>query len=84
MLERERTLVNAAEATPDKSLHDAVQGVIDGELGLPYFYLHDTASRFQQNLSGLPPDTKTALAAVQRSDSAVRSKCRAAGRAVAG
>jgi hypothetical protein len=82
MLARERALINAAEATPDQSLHDAVRAVIDGELGLPNFLLHDTAQRYQQKLSQLGPDARTAYDAVVQNDRAVGAKCGAVGRSI--
>src|SRR5579862_6386547 len=84
MLASERALVTAAEATSDRGLHDTVRAVIDGELGLPDFYLHDTASQFVKNAGSLPADTKAALASVEQNDRSVRSACKAAGRPITG
>jgi len=84
MQARERTLVSAAQATPDPSLPNAVRDVIDGELGLPKFYLHDTAQQFRKSSSTLSTDARAALTAVEQGDRLVRSKCRAVGRPVAG
>jgi len=82
MLTRERALVNAAEATPDQRLHDAVRAVIEGELGLPKFLLHDTTREFQQKRNQLPPDARSALDAVEQNDGAVKSRCGAVGRPI--
>jgi hypothetical protein len=60
-LARERALINAAEATPDQPLHDAVRSVIDGELGLPRFLLHDTTVEYRQKLNQLTGDARRAL-----------------------
>jgi hypothetical protein len=80
MLARERDLVAAAQpASP--ALQDAMRGVIDGDLGLPMFYLRATAQRLRQQAGGLPADAKAALQEVVRSDRLVRSKCDAAGAA---
>lgn len=84
MLASERALVTAAEATSDRALRDTVRAVIDGELGLPDFYLHDTASQFVKNAGSLPAATKTVLASVQQNDRSVRSACKAAGRPING
>ena len=75
MLARERALVAAAEATTDRSLHDAIRSVVEGELGLPRFYLRATAAKLQQEANGLPPDAKAALQEVLHNDALVRSKC---------
>jgi hypothetical protein len=84
MMARERALVTAAEAAFDRALHDKVRAVIEAELGLPSFYLHDTASQFRKNASSLPADAKAALAAVEQNDRSVRSACKAAGRPITG
>jgi hypothetical protein len=81
-LARERALINAAEATPDQPLHDAVRSVIDGELGLPRFLLHDTTPEYRQMLNQLTGDARRALESVEQNDQAVRSRCRALGRPV--
>jgi len=75
MLARERALVTAAEATTDRPLHDAMRGVIEGELGLPRFYLRATAAQLQQEANALPPDAKAALQEVLHNDALVRAKC---------
>lgn len=82
MLGRERALVHAAEAAIDTPLHDAVRSVIDGELGLPKFLLHDTVQEFQQKQNQLSPDVRAALDEVRQYDQAVRSRCAAVGRPV--
>jgi hypothetical protein len=82
MLARERALVNAAEATPDQRLHDSMRELIDGELGLPKFLLHDTAHEYQQKRNQLPPDVRAALDAVELNDRAVESRCGAVGRPI--
>ena len=82
MVERERALVNAAEATPDQRLHDSMRALIDGELGLPKFLLHDTAREYQQKRDQLPPDARSALDAVEQNDRAVKSMCGAVGRPI--
>ena len=82
MLARQRALINAAEATPDQPLHDAVRGVIAGELGLPRFLLHDTTIDYRQKLNQLTGDARRALESVEQNDQAVRSRCRAVGRPV--
>ncbi len=84
MVARERALIDAAEATSDRALHDAVRAVIDGELGLPKFDLHDTAAYYEQNRNRLPPDARAALAAVQHNDQLVETKCDAMGRPING
>lgn len=81
-LARERALIDAAEATPDQPLHDAVRSVIDGELGLPRFLLHDTTVEYRQKLNQLTGDARRALESVEQNDQAVRSRCRAVGRPV--
>ena len=81
-LARERALIDAAEATPDRPLHDAVRSVIDGELGLPRFLLHDTTADYRQKLNQLTGDARRALESVEQNDQAVRSRCRAVGRPV--
>jgi hypothetical protein len=75
MLARERDLVTAAQATRDRSLHDAIRGVIEGELGLPRFYIRATAEQLQAQASELPIDARQALQQVLRNDRIVRSKC---------
>jgi hypothetical protein len=82
MLARERALINAAEATPDQPLHDAVRAVIAGELGLPKFLLAGTTLEYRQKLNQLTGGARTALDSVVRNDQAVRTRCRAVGRPV--
>ncbi len=82
MLARERALIDAAEATPDQPLHDAVRSVIAGELGLPRFLLHDTTVEYRQKLNQLTGDARRALESVEQNDQAVRSRCRGVGRPV--
>jgi len=79
MLARERALIDAAEATPDQPLHDAVRSVIAGELGLPKFLLHDTTLEYRQKLNQLTGDARTALETVEQNDRAVMSRCRVVG-----
>jgi hypothetical protein len=82
MLARERALIAAAEATPDQALHDAVRAVIDAELGLPKFDLHDTAQEYRREQAQLSPDAQTALATLEQNHRAIKSKCDAVGRPI--
>jgi len=84
MVARERALINAAEATPDQPLHDAVRSVIAGELGLPKFLLHDTTPDYREKLNQLTGDARKALDTVERNHQAVKSRCGAVGSPVNG
>ena len=83
-LARERALIDAAEATPDQPLHDAVRSVIAGELGLPKFLLHDTTPDYREKLNQLTGDARKALDTVERNHQAVKSRCGAVGSPVNG
>jgi hypothetical protein len=82
MVATERTLIAVTEATPDEGLHDAVRGVIEGELGLPKFDLRDTAADFAREQRHLPPDARAALQELEQNLRTVESKCAAVGRPV--